>query len=50
MVHSLARLAGDEGACDTSEMVCEMTNGVERHTPTPVYSNNYHEEKEDRMS
>ena len=42
-----------EGACDTSEMVCEMTNGVERHTPTPntpVYSNNYHEEKEERMS
>ena len=35
VVHSLARLAGDEGACDTSEMVCEMTNGVERHTPTP---------------
>ena len=30
-----------------------MMNGVERHTPTPntpVYSNNYHEEKEERMT
>ena len=46
MVYSLARLAGEDGACDTREMVWEMMNGVDRHTPapnTPVYSNSCEE-------
>ena len=46
MVYSLARLAGEDGACDTREMVWEIMNGVDRHTPapnTPVYSNSCEE-------